>query len=51
MRGRVLRLAPKRDSSSAERLWDVNPATGTETLVARGTYRLDPNRPNGLQVF
>ncbi len=35
----------------ATRLLDVNPATNTETLVARGVYRLDPNHPNGLQVF
>jgi hypothetical protein len=35
----------------AARLLDVDPATNTETLVARGTYRIDPNKPNGLQVF
>ena len=35
----------------AERLWDVNPATNTETLVARGVYRIDPSHPNGVQVF
>ena len=35
----------------AERLWDVNPATNTETLVARGIYRVDSAKPNGLQVF
>jgi hypothetical protein len=35
----------------AERLWDVDPATGNETLVARGVYRLDSSAPNGLQVF
>jgi hypothetical protein len=35
----------------AARLLDVNPATNTETLVARGVYRIDPNAPNGLQVF
>jgi hypothetical protein len=32
----------------AARLWDVNPAADTETLVARGIYR--PN-VNGKQVF
>jgi dienelactone hydrolase len=35
----------------AARLLDVDPATNTETLVARGVYRIDPNAPNGLQVF
>jgi hypothetical protein len=35
----------------AERLWDVNPAAGTETLVARGIYRLDPRHGSGVQVF
>ena len=35
----------------AARLLDVNPATNTETLVARGDYRIDPNRPDGLQAF
>jgi hypothetical protein len=35
----------------AARLWDVDPATNNETLVARGLYRLDPNNPNGVQVF
>ena len=35
----------------AARLLDVNPATNTETLVARGVYRIDPNAPSGLQVF
>jgi hypothetical protein len=35
----------------AERLWDVNPATNTQTLVARGIYRIDPAHPNGVQVF
>ncbi len=35
----------------AERLWDVNPATKTETLVARGVYRIDPSKPDGTQVF
>jgi hypothetical protein len=32
----------------AERLWDVNPATNTETLVARGVYRVDSS---GQQTF
>ena len=35
----------------AARLLDVNPATKTETLVARGVYRIDSTAPNGLQVF
>ena len=35
----------------AERLWDVDPATNTETLVARGVYRIDANAPNGVQSF
>ena len=35
----------------AERLLDVDPATNTETLIARGVYRIDPNAPNGRQVF
>jgi dienelactone hydrolase len=35
----------------AERLWDVDPVAGTETLVARGVYRIDSNDPNGVQVF
>ncbi len=35
----------------AERLWDVDPSTGNETLVARGLYRLDPSAPNGVQAF
>ena len=35
----------------AERLLDVNPATNTETLVARGLYRINDNAPDGLQVF
>ena len=34
-----------------ERLWDVNPTTNTETLVARGIYRLNPASPDGTQVF
>jgi dienelactone hydrolase len=32
----------------ASRLWDVNPSTNTETLVARGLYRPSGS---GLQVF
>jgi hypothetical protein len=32
----------------AARLWDVNPATNTETLVARGVYRV---QSSGRQVF
>lgn len=35
----------------AARLLDVDPATNTETLVARGVYRIDPNAPDGRQVF
>ncbi|HET6864364.1 MAG TPA: hypothetical protein VFH80_00495, partial [Solirubrobacteraceae bacterium] len=35
----------------AARLWDVDPSTGNETLVARGVYRLDSTAPDGLQVF
>src|SRR5207248_7807660 len=35
----------------AARLWDVNTATNTETLVARGIYRINSNNPNGQQVF
>jgi acetyl xylan esterase AXE1 len=35
----------------AARLWDVNPSTNTETLVARGIYRIDPSKPNGRQIF
>ncbi len=35
----------------AARLLDVDPATNTETLVARGVYRIDPNAPDGLQAF
>jgi hypothetical protein len=35
----------------AERLLDVDPATNTETLVARGVYRIDPGAPNGRQTF
>ncbi len=35
----------------AARLLDVDPATGAETLVARGTYRIDPDTPDGRQSF
>jgi hypothetical protein len=35
----------------AARLWDVDPASNAETLVARGVYRIDPNAPDGTQVF
>jgi acetyl esterase/lipase len=35
----------------AARLLDVNSRTNTETLVARSVYRIDPNAPNGVQVF
>jgi dienelactone hydrolase len=35
----------------AARLWDVDPATNTETLVARGLYRINGNAPNGQQTF
>ncbi len=35
----------------AARLWDVDPSTNTETLVARGVYRIDSSAPDGLQVF
>jgi hypothetical protein len=35
----------------AARLLDVNLATNTETLVARGVYRIDSNAPDGVQVF
>ncbi len=35
----------------AARLFDINPATNTETLVARGVYRIDSKAPDGLQVF
>jgi acetyl esterase/lipase len=35
----------------AARLWDVDPSTNTETLVARGLYRIDGNAPNGQQTF
>jgi dienelactone hydrolase len=35
----------------AARLWDVDPASGTQTLLARGVYRIDSAAPNGLQVF
>jgi dienelactone hydrolase len=35
----------------AARLWDVDPSTNTQTLVARGVYRIDSSAPDGLQVF
>ena len=35
----------------AARLWDVDPSSGTETLVTRGVYRLDSTAPDGVQVF
>jgi dienelactone hydrolase len=35
----------------AARLWDVDPSTNTETLVARGLYRINENSPNGQQIF
>lgn len=35
----------------AARLLDFDPASNTETLVARGLYRIDPNAPNGRQTF
>lgn len=35
----------------ATRLLDVDPAAGTETLVARGVYRPDPANPGGPQAF
>jgi hypothetical protein len=35
----------------AARLWDVDPHSGQQTLVARGVYRVDSAKPNGLQVF
>ena len=35
----------------AARLLDVDPKTNTETLVARGLYRIDPTKPNGSQQF
>jgi predicted acyl esterase len=35
----------------AARLWDVDPTSNTETLVARGLYRINGNSPNGTQTF
>ncbi len=35
----------------AARLWDVDPSANTETLVARGLYRLNSSSPNGRQTF
>jgi len=34
----------------AERLWDVDPVANTETLVARGVYRLEP-ATGGVRTF
>ena len=35
----------------AARLVDVDPGTGTKTLVARSLYRIDPADPNGRHTF
>lgn len=35
----------------AARLLDVDPTTNSETLVARGVYRIDPSAPDGRQTF
>jgi ABC-2 type transport system ATP-binding protein len=35
----------------AARLVDVDPATNTKTLVARGAYRIDPKSPDGRRTF
>jgi acetyl esterase/lipase len=35
----------------AARLWDVDPSTNTETLVARGLYRINSSAPDGQQTF
>jgi dienelactone hydrolase len=35
----------------AARLWDVDPASGNQTLVARGVYRINTSAPDGLRVF
>lgn len=35
----------------AARLWDVDPSSGTQTLVTRGVYRIDSSAPDGVQVF
>lgn len=35
----------------AARLVDVDPATNTKMLVARGAYRIDPKSPNGRPTF
>ncbi len=35
----------------AARLLDVDPAMNTETLVARGIYRIDPSAPDGREIF
>jgi X-Pro dipeptidyl-peptidase (S15 family) len=34
----------------AERLWDVNPTSNTETLVARGVYRITSSGPQVFQL-
>jgi hypothetical protein len=39
------------DPYIAERLWDVDPHSNTQTLVSRGVYRLDPANPNGTVTF
>ncbi len=39
------------DAYMAARLLDVDPTTNTETLVARGVYRIDPSAPDGHQTF
>ncbi len=39
------------DALLAARLWDVDPATNTETLVTRGLYRIDTANPDGTQSF
>ncbi len=35
----------------AARLWDVDPSSNTETLVARGLYRINGSAPDGRQTF
>ncbi|HVY88238.1 MAG TPA: CocE/NonD family hydrolase [Hyphomonadaceae bacterium] len=35
----------------AGRLVDVDPATNTKKLIARGVYRIDPKAPSGRQTF
>lgn len=39
------------DPYVTERLLDVNLASGTETLITRGVYRLDSASEKGVQVF